>query len=580
MILTWGSLNVSATPYMVEFGLDPGAPANEAVALPFLLQDGEVEISSRAGNRTLTFNVLIEGASLTVLAAAEAALLAESEKVLNTITVDPEGGAPVAVYEVFRGQVALVRDDDYERSLLRRYTVTVRAYPFVRSATELTSIALAATGTTTTLLDACSATTGWTGTVDGGAVTPATAGGAVTLTATITRDVDHEFMLQKTFAATTTSTKLLIIDWLPPAGAQYGILSATGDGVSLPLIAEGPSPTSGYTRTWFRVAAASLAVTRIFWTGAVVGGSLISPTLSAVFSLDNVAVSDVNPVIGTGRQSLRALTVSGSARAQGSLAIEASTNGLGSDTLVYVYPADATTTGYSPPQRQFRFSGNTVTGDAAQVSGSTEPLNANPVAFRTPVGLLPAGQYLLMGRIASASSTNATITYALQTSIGGASFGIVNGSTVLATTSAYQVFALARLSLPTVDFDPTAALAGAYAQISITASTAVAITYDEFWLFNTTIGQLTWVDCGTGTGSAGGPSRRLFIEPPTLFSPRPTVRRGHSADRSDSFYFQPKAWQSPQIVPPQVKVFVACTGATDAAASLRYFPRWHTNPSS
>jgi hypothetical protein len=105
LTLTYGALNLTASPYGVEFGMDVGAPQNEAVALAFMLQDGEIELSSRASNRTFTFTVQVEGASLTAMAANEAALIAETEKLLNTLTVDPGDGAPATVFDIYRGQV-------------------------------------------------------------------------------------------------------------------------------------------------------------------------------------------------------------------------------------------------------------------------------------------------------------------------------------------------------------------------------------------------------------------------------------------------------------------------------------------
>lgn len=572
MIATDGSAKVMAE------GTSWGAPVSIEVAVNTFLQDGAIVVTQGHDNREVNVTVRFYGTDLTALNAKEAALFAELEQP-NTLTWTPGGGQPATVFVVVTSSLAQNDESfvgEFQARPWRTYSIRLVCEAFPRSLAEVTTASLPATGSTTTLLDACSATTGWTGTVDGGAVSPATSGGAVTLTASVSGGT-HAFVLQKTFAATTTSTKYLVIDWRPPSGVRFSSLAATGDGVSLPLLFEGPSPTSGYIRSMFQVAASSLAVTKLSWAGQfqVLGGV----TVSAVLSIDNVGVSNVNPIFGTGRQQARSLTVSGSARTQGALAVESATAALG-DALVYVYPSDASTNGYSPPLRQFRAVGNTVTADAAQVSGSTEPVNGvNHISMIVPSGLFPAGSYVLMGRLALSGGGTATVNYNSATAVGG--FGVATAPTVsvsLTMTTAYSIFALGRLQLPIADTDPAARNT---TTLQLTISTASTCTYDEFWLFNTTIGSLVWVDCGTGAGSVGGFARRLFIEPPTVTTPRPTVRIGHSADRSDAFFPQTlKSWQFPEFKPPQVNVFAVTPGATDATVTLRNFPRWHTNPAS
>jgi hypothetical protein len=230
--------------------------------------------------------------------------------------------------------------------------------------------------------------------------------------------------------------------------------------------------------------------------------------------------------------------------------------------------------------RQFRTAGNAVTPDAAQVSGSTEPVNGGSgVTFNVPIGLFPRGSYLLLGRMATSGGGTPTITWESKTSLGGTSVGNFTGSIAITTTTAYQIFALARLQLPTVDLDPAGATAGVTMGLTMTASAGVV--YDEFWLFNTTIGALVKVDCGTGAGAVGGAARRLFIEPPTVSTPRPTVRIGHSSDRTDSFYPQTFAsWQFPEFRPPQANVLTVTPNATDTTVTLSGYARWPTNPAS
>ncbi len=586
--LTLGSFNLTAGAANPQFagaavmaeGTSRGNPVPLEVAVQSWLQDGAIVVTQGYDNREVLLRVRLGGSDLTATAALEAALHAELGKP-NTLTWTPTGG-PAAVFNVVTS--SMVQDDTFgsadileSQHHVRLFQLRLVCEAFPSSATETVTAALPATGATTTLLDACAAATGWSGTVDGVAVTPTSSGGSVLLTASLGTGA-HTMALQKTFAATTTSTKWLTIDWKPPTPARFSTLSAIGDGVTLPLIFEGPSPTSGYVRSMFQVAASSLAVTKLVWTGnlTIVGGG----TLSEVLSVDNVAVSNVNPTFGTGRQQLRSLTVTGSAPARGALALESTTAALGDDTMLYVYPSDASTNGYSPPLRQFRVLGGTVTADAAKVSGSFENLDGGSgVIFNIPIGLFPRGSYVLMARL---STAGATLTYSTSTLIGAGSTGVTSYPTLAipTTAGAYKTIAIAKLQLPTTDLDQTANAAGVLMQL--TMSTSAACNYDEVWLFNTTIGALIWLDCGTGAGTVGGSARRLFVEPPTVAVPRLTLRIGHSADRSDS-YFPPgkvKSWQIPEVNPPQVNAFFVTPNATDAALSMRYYPRWFGNPAA
>lgn len=573
MRLVYGSLDLTDDPYSIEFGSDVGAPQNVVEAYAFLLQDGEIELSDRASNRTLAFNVIVEGADLAEMADAEAALIAETEKPLNTVTIDPGDFGPASVYETYRGQVTLVRDDDWELNHLRRYSVTVRAMPFARSDAEVIAPALAASGTTTTLVDNGSATTNWTGTTNGAAATVNVSSGAVGMT-TASLSGDVTIALTRTASITTSATKYLVVDWKGSAGTGPS-LRAYGDGVELTKVAESPSPTAGYTRTWFYVTAASVAALRL--------DSLSSPSwnpalggVARTLYVDNIDRTDVVPVIGSGRQLLRSISIAGSAPTTGSIAIEHSTNALG-DVMAYFWPDDSR--GYSPPLRQFRTSGGAVTSDAAMVSGAHETVAGTTVTYQIPASRLFAGLHLLMLRVAvSNPATVVGVTYTATTLINGTDVGAsVTGPTRSLTFSDtnYAIFTIGRLLLPTRDLDPASA---AVVQIQV-SFTGAGSTLDEAWLFNIESGDLIGpVACGTGAAASGGPARRLFLEATTVYEPRPTLRIGHAADRSDSFFPATlRGWQFPRLKPDRVSVLTVTTNTTDASVTLRHKPTWHTH---
>lgn len=572
LTLTYGALNLTAYPYGIEFGMDTGAPQNVYETLAFLLQDGEVALSDRASNRTLTFNIMIEGASLAALAQAEAALIAETDAALNTITIDPGDGAPASVYETYRGQVTLARDDNGEIARIRRYTVTVASSAFVRSTAEVVVPALSSSGTTTTLVDSGSATTGWSGTVNGSAATVAVSSGAVgTTSAAIVGQV--MVTLTRAGSITTSSTKYLMVDWRGMANTP---LVAVADGVTLDRISQTSSPTAGYARTWFYVAASSVSSLSLSQTSYVPSGQYARPLY-----VDNINRTDIRPSLGTARQLLRSITVQGSARTQGRLAIESETSGLG---YVIAYSWTGGAEGYSPPLRQYRVSGGTVTTDTSRISGATEPIKSTTITYEIPVSRLNSGTHILACKLdKSGSGTAASIAYTSQTFLGSnAISALTSGTSAVQYTTiigaSYTI--VTRLQLPSVEVNPNS---GAFQRITLNATTDfTGLIIDEGWLFNTSIGQLSmvWSD-GSGTPTVGLNCNRMYFEPATSVSPRPVVKIGTNADRSDARTpREMQAWQQPIFPPSAVNVFTVTPAALDSNVSLAYYPRWHTHAAS
>lgn len=590
MRLYYGALDLTAFPYSIEFGMDTGAPQNLYEAYQFLLQDGSVVLSDRADNRTMGFTVLVEGPDLAALADAEAALLAESEKPLNTITIDPEDFGPPSVYQTYRGQVSLARDDDFEMNRLRRYTVSVQAMPFVRSVDEVVTPALPASGSTTTTVNDGSSTTGWTGAVNGTTTAPTISSGAVkvsdgsaalgsvTVSATLAGPID------------TSSTKFIPVDWKPEqyASGIQGLesLRAFGDGVELARVAERSSPTAGFVRTTFQVDSsvstiASLRLDSLTCTpnAGTPDYDGAAPTVRSLY-VDNVSRTDVRPSLGTARQLLRVVTVDGSApRQPAAVMVEHATDALG-DAMIFVYPNTAV--GYQPCLRPYRVVGGaTTTTDATLVSGARDAINGATATFDIPVSQLVPGGHGLVVRVSSDNpdATAATLSWTASTRVGSAAMAVTDsGSRDVTLSGNYSILALDRLNLPTVDV--SASSATNVVRITITATSAAGVNLDEAWLFNREIGTLVGpVACGTGTAAVGGPARRLFALPPSVATPRPRVLVGHSADRSDAFYpaGSQHAWDLLVFGPGENNILTVMTNALDADVSLRHYDWWHTN---
>jgi hypothetical protein len=567
-------------------GTSRGTPVPLNVAIKTWLQDGAIVVTQGYDNREVSVRVRIFGTDWTVIAAKEALLFAELGKP-NTLTWIPTSG-PAAVFNVVTSSMDPDDSDDEGEGQAvpwSTYILKLTCQAFTRSAAETVTSALAATGVTTTLVNDGSATTGWTGAVNGSAATPSIVSGAVRVTNGVAVQGSVAVSATLTAAITTSSLKYLVVDWKPESNAGSPTVSASADGTGLAKLAETASPTTGYTRTWFGpVAASSIAATTI------TSNSNIQTTLGignppAIRSLyvDNINVTDVKPSVGSGRQLLRRIVVGGSAPSPGAVAIEHASSSLG-DVLAYFYPDTVGTQGYSPPLRQYLASA-AGTVDSTLVSGARNNLSGGAMIFRVPPNRLPAGSYLMIARIGGTGgggAWGANLSWNFLSAVGGTQVGPTMAFTkTIVLTSAYTMFPLCRIVLPTSDMDPSSP---GYVQMSISATltgTTTAANLDEVWLFNTSIGQLTQLSCGSAAPSSGGSANRVWMEPATVLVPRPTIRIGFASDRSDSFFPDSLAsWQHPRFTPSATNVLSVTTNAQDASVTLRNWNTWHTNPAS
>lgn len=567
LVPTWrlGDLVLTDAPFAMKFGADHGSPENISEVLRSLLQDGDVELSTRAGNRTLVLPLLIEDGDLGALAQAEADLIAECDKVQNDLYFDPgDGLAAPMVFTVFRGQLVFARDDDYEQAGYRSYTLTFRALPYPRSEDEVTASALAASGTTTTVINSASATTGWT-----------SSSGAVTSTGSVvktTESADAEYHdLTLTGAVAMTGFPYVYVDWT----ANYTIAAnfrAYVDGVRMTRIAQVPLATAGWYRSYFECSDTSVAA---FKFEAYNG----SGTNTGTFEIDQVVKTDVRPSLGSTRQLIRSIAVSGSVRTQGRLAIEHATSALG-DVIVYTYPD--TGVGYVPALKNYASSA--ITTDATMVSGGRYTIAGIPY-YTIPATTLPDGMYLLVGRLRKTGGTaSQSIKVTASTWIGSNPLDAATEVTSTYTmTSTWTNYSLGKFHLPSVDVSDATAAATVRITITDTDSTD-DVDIDELWAFNLTTGRLTMVQAGTGAPAAGGDSNRLYLLPPTVEHPRPRVLLGTAADGSDAYHpagylglRSVTSWMDHEFEPPSMAVFTVTSNALDASVTLSHYPRWHSH---
>jgi hypothetical protein len=571
--LLLGDLDLTDYPLSVEFGGDLGSPENVYDVLVSLLSDGEISTSDRVGNRTITFSVLVEGATLAELAQNEAALIAECDKARNTLTIDPgDDYAAASVFDVFRVQATLQYDDNLEQSNFRRYQLTIPAWPYARGADLVVTPALAVTPTYT-LVDNGSALSGggfsWAvnglGATTVGDYSVASVSGRIRLYAA----PPHSSFDQTFYRSGTVS---LTLGRYVPVDMAFSNLVPSSI-----LMYNGAAPI---------VATQDLGsgVTRYFFDGAGLGGSLPTPLrvrvigsipasgTAAYAEIDQVQLADTIPFIGTARQRATSLVPGGSVRTHGSMRIAHPSNPLGK-VIAYTHPSG---TGYLPPLRQWRTSGNTVTTDTSLNSGAREPIGPSSTVFRVPQPVLPAGRVEVWAwlRVTSGSLTRAPA-YAIRSIVNGVTLASSGGnfSTVFTALNTWQLFCLGALTSPPIGMGPSGLV-----QIDLNENSG-QVEIDEAYLFATDHGSLTVVDCGTGTASAGGPSRNLWIDAPSLEQPMGAVYRGHSDDRSDSWHVggPSDVWGIHNFDPAGTSVFVVTSGTTDANTSLEHYRRYHTH---
>lgn len=566
LALSWtlGALRLDATPYLVGFGTEYQDADTTEDVLASLLSDGDLEVSSRRGNRTITLPVLIEG-TLSQIAAAEAALAAEAEKGQNVLTVEQgDGVAPSMQFKLTRKtKITWNRDDEYERSGFRSYTLTMRALPFPQSTTE-TVIApfTPPVSVTTVTVDDGTSTTGWTSSPG----SPSTSGGAVRATSTLgVGGVSPTVLsLTRTGSIATSATQYIGIDCLMTLDGLPGTPTVLLDGVvtaSVTSVVLG----SGYRRVWVQAPGSSVNTVTVRMSVAFGGAP---PAKSMTLAVDQIQRSNSYSAVSTTKQLQRTLTIAGSAPGVGSVAIEHETSALG-DVLLYTNP-----TAYSPALRSLRTSGpSTPTTDATSVSGAYDTISgATPVVCTVPYSGLVDGEYLVMARVQT--STTLTMTVTAATVSGSTSVASEARSISLGTLAAWTFVRVGMIHLPVMDAGPSTSQT-----FTVTRSTGT-LSLDELYLFNLTTGRLSQLACGTASPSAGGASNRVWVESPSVDNEGlGRLLRGYAADQSDAYSAYPTA-ASPAVhefIPPEVMAFTVTTNADSAAISFSHNAAWiHT----
>lgn len=581
--VVWGDLDLTEAPFSFGFGSDWGAPQSVTSVVASLLVDGEIEMWQRDSNRTLAFAVYVDMGTMTEAAAAEELLVEQARKLRNTIVVEPgDGEAPAAVYDTFRAQVTWVRDDHAEMQGLRHYDITMQAAPAVRAVAPVTIAAISGDVPVTPVtetVDDCTSTTGWTKDVPGtggGGFGPTVVSGAVTAgyswpaypgSAYPTTD-DTIVLTRSSLSAPMGGTRYLVVETdvvLPSTGVLTSRTFKINGSAVTPIAQSG-------TRCYFDCAA--IATVNTFEVTAQVRHSAYINATTRV-RVHDISRTNVGPFIGSGRQQFGRFAVGGSARTQGSIQISHPTDALGE---VAVYTTSDDGSGYQPPLSAHRTGGGTRTPDTSTASGGVSLLNAvssgvTGEVYEVDADAVPGGTYVFVAAVNAASSSTQVIQVSASTRIGTTDYGTQTDGRYTPVTTSWALQEIGRMTLPPVALPP-----GTDGKIRINVSSAAAISIDECWMFNLRTGSLTWVRCGTGTPSAGGPSNKLWIDTPTLDWPYPAIWLGTSDTERRSVVVGEESARDIHIIEPGwLNLFLATLGAPNAAADLEYYPRFANN---
>lgn len=571
-----GDLSLTDWPFAVAFGSDHGSPDSSADVLPSFLTDGDLELTFRDGNRTITLPVLIEESDMAALAKAQGDLDRECRKSLNTLYHDPgDGFGEPYQFTVFRGSPVWQQDDDYEQAGYRLFQVTWRALPWPEAAEEVTVASLSTSGSTTTSVDDMSSASAWTATVAGAAVTPIASSGTVTASSPTPLGGGFQVVTAtRTGTINTSTTKYLVLDW-KDYSTSGGTLTASADGVALFKLAEGPAPTVGYRRSTFQVAVNSVASVTFSLNTSPPGAPSASATRGLV--MDQLSRTDILPISGSTKQQLRIIPVAGSMPSRGSLSVQHETSALG-DVLIYTAADDGG--GYTPACRLYRVAGVTPVADSSAVSGFYDPVGVGPSTYQIPTGNLPPGDYGVMVRARSITSPS-SLQVQLSAQVDSTPIGATWNSPVVAVavSSTYALYRAGMVRLPLAD-TTSGALSTIFAGI-VNLASGVTAYVDELYLFNLTAGRLSQFQCGSGFIGSGGNSNRLWVESPSTDNDGlGRYLRGTAANASDAHSALLTSGALPAVhefPPGSVKTFVVTTApTTPATVSYRYRPAGHS----
>lgn len=530
-----------------------GDPQPVEVGLTSLLLDGTRKQMSRHDNRNPAFRVVVKSATAVGLAEGEAELWRMAQRVGTVLTwTPPDVFGAATVLEVETTSMAFLFDDLSEKWLERTYQLSWDCQPFARSV-DITVQPAVSTDESLTIVDDCSSATGWSSLESA----PVASSGAV-VTTEVTGD---KFAGMKRSGAISMGTnRYLVIDWTTSANANAIIFGHEADEVL-----RTSSPFGAAWKRSYYYLPSGITSPDFIAAPLPVGGTL---------SITQIATTKSLPDSGTGgHQQLLSIAPGGSARTQAQIEITTPTQGLGEVTL-YTCPSGSA---YTPTIRRWLVSSDTVISNAA---GSYQTITGASV-FEIPVSTLLPGGYAVWARMAATTTVDVPINWNAGSWVNGVAVGDSQGDLVTRSFVAneWKMYPLGLVTLPPAKVGPAGMV-----RIGIQrgSGSATVYLYDVF-LFHES-GDLTVVQCGLGTSTSGGPSRRVRVLPPSAENPGGRLERGYATDWSDAFSAGTNASSRPArghvLHPDGTSAFVFTEGtpnASPASVSAQWYKRWHTH---
>lgn len=594
----YGDLDLTDYPYALAFGGDVGAPENAYELLSSLLGDGEIVSSRRSSNRSLSFTVLVEGADMQVLAAAEADLVAECDRVGSTLTLDPgDGIGKPSVFETFRGQARFVRDDDGEMSLLRRYELTVPALPFPRSEDLITDDAGSPPASGGSSLNTCESTTGWSAWRAG---TSAYSLDAVTFyegsnsVKSVAQQVSYSTASdlwthlnadQITGVSYSTGTggymsvrvRTEYEDTLLPKfrrNGLYGARMVTAAGetvVAETSIIASDRDANGFVRYVWAVDG-GLTVTAVKFEVSQV--SLTTGTPAYVWYDDLRLLTSAT----TDNAIVKSFEVAGSVRTPGSIHVASPDDAVAlGGVLVTTVHVDEIVPGFRPDVLRRWITAGTTTVDATALWGSylTAPAAyGSSVQAEVPLTALGAGNFAVVALVKPTGGALNTFGVETQLTFGGTATGGASATDAswTPTATAWMFAPIGTVRIPSV------ASADSTAEIRVRVKGSIPVA-DVFLIPE--VADFTIAECGASTVSASGSSSHLWVDSPTTEQPMGGWWRGPVADRVNARRLNlVSELRKPGLhsfTPGTMYAFCVTTNADGPTVELEYYPRWHSN---
>lgn len=548
-----------------------GAPQPIDVAVQRWMTDGAVASTQGHENREIYFKVKVSAATSVALAAGEGALAKLAGEPTLLSWIPPEGSpvAPTTVFEVWTWHLEPEYDGNREISLSRIYGVRMTAKPWARSLNLTTSNAPISPGSATILsIDTCASLTPvtpfaatWTGTpqpatTSGGAVRETNTGGA-----------GHRALIRTGSVTGLAALPYLTLDMTFTGPILSSSTVVTIGGVVLSKVAQ--FGTVSYYA--FPAGTSSFTTLKVDVTYDVTHGGTFALSIADINATDTLGAIGS---IGSRKMLTRHLDVGGSVKTSGSIQLASPSATVLGSCLVYTSPDDGS--GYSPPMRIFRTSGNTVTADTTCISGNREAfvnagVSAGAILYSVPVQVLPEGEYVIVARYIFGAA--ATITHTVSSGGGGSAVNVVGKVSAPGAGRWWGV--VGSLSLPSNSQPAEGATNVSFLTFG-TANTGTH-TLDELLLVNVTRGSLSLV------ANAASPTyTRIWFDAPDNDPSRnrPAIYVGTQADRTDALTPDPLLIYSVgdhDLDPAGASLFTVTEGVNDAAANATFYHRWHTH---